>query len=165
MSGPVHRPPLPVRALIAVVGVGALTFNALLMLADRAPRLMQRVGGAAIRRLFERIDADGRAADLLHDPRLPDSDTIVHVAVWAVAVVLIGGAVWSWIGLLVGAAAVLACSLVIEALQGRWSQSRSVEASDAAANLVGVLAGTVVVAACYGIYSALSMMWRGIARR
>ena len=99
------------RAGFAVLGVGVLLFNVLLMLSDRAPGALRRVGGDFVRRLFARIDASERAADVLADPRLPESDAIVHVAVWALAVALVGLAVWTWRGLLVGAVAVFAVSL------------------------------------------------------
>ena len=87
---------------------------------------------------------------MLTDPRLPESDTIVHVAVWALAVTLVGFAVWRWIGLLVGAAVrVRHASLVVEVAQGRLTDTRAVEASDVRGNLAGVALGTVVVAFCY----------------
>ena len=85
-----------VRLFVAIIGVAALLFNALLMLSDRAPDALQRVGGDAVRRLFERIDLGGRGADVLNDPRLPESDTIVHITVWAIAAVFVGWALWSW---------------------------------------------------------------------
>jgi hypothetical protein len=163
MASPVHRPPLPIRAFAALLGVMAVLFNALLMLSDRAPGALRRVGGDFIRRLFERVDAS--AADVLADPRLPESDAIVHVAVWAVAVVLVGWAVWSWVGLFVGAVAVFAGSLVVEAAQGPWSDTRAVEASDVRANAVGVVLGTIAVGICYVTYSAVSALFRDTSRR
>ena len=148
------------RIFVALIGLAALVFNAMLMLSDRAPGALQRIGGSAVRRLFERIDLGGRGADVLDDPRLPENDAIVHVAVWAVAAVLVGWALWSWIGLAVGAIAVFAGSLVIEALQGILSTTRQVESSDVTANLAGVVLGTSVAAACYVIYSALAAVFR-----
>ena len=103
-----------------------------------------------------RIDAGDRAADVLADPRLPESDAIVHVAVWALAVGLVGLAVWSWRGLVIGAIAVFAASLVVEAAQGRWSDTRAVEASDVRANATGVVLGTIAVGCAYVAYSASS---------
>lgn len=161
MAGPAHRPPRLLRGFVALLGLVALAFNAVLMLADRAPGLANRIGGAAIRRLFERIDADPA---VLADPRLPESDSLVHVAVWAVAVVLVGWALWSWIGLFVGAAAVFGSSLVIEVLQGRLSDTREVEARDALANLGGVALGTAFVVLCYLAYSAVAIVVGGISR-
>jgi hypothetical protein len=32
-------------------------------------------------------------------PRLPGSDTLVHLGVWAAATILVGRALWSWGGL------------------------------------------------------------------
>ena len=160
MASPAHRPPLALRAFAALVGVLALVFNVLLMLSDRAPGALRRIGGGPMRRLFERIDLGGRGADVLDDPRLPESDAIVHVVVWALAVVLVGFALWTWIGLAVGAATVFAGSLLLEALQGRLSTTREVEASDVKANLTGVVLGVVAVAACYVSYSVLAGMFR-----
>jgi hypothetical protein len=136
-----------------------------LMLADRAPGLMRDIGGDFVRRLFARIDTGGRRSELLNDPRLPESDAIVHIAVWAIAVVLVGWALWSWAGLFVGACAVAAASLVLEVGQGRWSDSRAVEASDAVANLAGVAAGTAFVIGCYLLYSTISIALRRPPRR
>jgi hypothetical protein len=160
MSWPQHRPPLVLRIFVALIGVAAMVFNVMLMLSDRAPGALQRIGGSAVRRLFERIDLGGRGADVLSDPRLPEDDAIVHVAVWAVAAVLVGWALWSWIGLAVGAIAVFAGSLVIEALQGSLSTTRQVESSDVKANLAGVVLGTTVAALCYVAYSTLAAIFR-----
>ena len=135
IASPARRPPPAVRALAAVAGVAALLFNAMLMLSDRAPGVLHRFGGGVVRRLFERIDAGERAVDVLTDPR--SSDTAVHFAVWALAVILVGWAVWTWIGLLIGAVAVFGASVVVEGLQSRLSTSRSVEAADVRANLAG----------------------------
>lgn len=160
MAWPRHRPPLVLRVFVALLGVAALLFNAMLMLSDRAPGALQRIGGDAVRRLFERIDLGGRGAGVLNDPRLPEDDTIVHIAVWAVAAVLVGWALWSWIGLAVGAVAVFVGSLIIEELQGSVSTTRQVESSDVKANLAGVLLGTAVAAGCYLTYSALASLFR-----
>ncbi len=160
MTSPAHRPHAAIRAFAALLGVAVLLFNALLMLSDRAPGALRRVGGDFVRRLFDRIDASERAADVLADPRLPESDAIVHIAVWAIAVALVGVAAWTWRGLLVGAVAVFAASLVVEVAQGRWSDTRAVEASDVRANAVGVVLGTIAVGACYLTYSALSGLFR-----
>lgn len=160
MARPQHRPPLVLRVIVALLGVAALAFNALLMLSDRAPGAMQRIGGDAMRRLFERIDLGGRGADVLGDPRLPENDAIVHIAVWALAAMLVGWAVWSWIGLAMGAVTVFAGSLVVEKLQGSLSTTRQVEASDVKANLTGVVVGTAVAAACYLAYGALASLFR-----
>jgi len=89
MRRPRSRPPVGVRIIAALFGVSALLFNAALMLSDRAPGLTRRVLGGAQRRLSERIDADSRVR-LAADGRLPESDAIVHIGVWAVAIILVG---------------------------------------------------------------------------
>jgi hypothetical protein len=160
MSWPQHRPPLVLRIFVALLGVAAVLFNVMLMLSDRAPGALQRIGGSAVRRLFERIDLGGRGADVLNDPRLPEDDAVVHVAVWAVVALLVGWALWSWIGLAIGAVAVFAGSLVIEALQGSLSTTREVESSDVKANFAGVVIGSATAAACYIAYSALATVFR-----
>ncbi len=142
-----------------------LLFNLLLMLSDRAPGAIRSLGGDVVRRLFARIDASGPAAEVLADPRLPESDAIVHVAVWALAVGLIGLAVWTWRGLLVGAIAVLAASLVVEAAQGLWTDTREVETSDVRANAAGVVLGAAAVGACYLAYSAVGGLFRITSQR
>ena len=53
-----------------------------------------------------------------------------------------------------------AVSLLVEAAQGRWSDTRAVEASDVRANAVGVGLGTIGVGVCYLAYSALSGLLR-----
>ena len=159
MASPRHRPPLVLRIFVALIGVVALLFNAVLMLSDRAPGYLQRVGGDAITRLFDRIDLGGRGADVLNDPRLPRSDTIVHIAVWAVAAVFVGWALWSWIGLLVGSIVVFGGSAAIEKLQGSVTTTRQVDPHDLAANFTGVAVGTAFVACCYLAYSALASLF------
>lgn len=162
---PRHRPPLGLRVLAALLGVGMLAFNAALMLSDRAPSVLRRVFGDSARRLFERIDAGARVSSVASDPRLPESDALVHIAVWALAIGLVGVAVWSWAGLLIGGVAVFALSLVVEVLQGRLSDTRAVEASDVAANGLGVALGAGAVAACYLAWSALALLFGRDARR
>ena len=136
------------------------------MLSDRAPIASCAVSAATSSAASStRIDAGGRASDVLADPRLPESDAIVHVAVWALAVTLVGFAVWRWIGLLVGAVAVFAVSIVVEAAQGRVTDSRAVEASDVRANLAGVALGTVAVAICYVLYSTVAHLVPVLADR
>ena len=63
-------------------------------------------------------------------------------------------------GLLVGAVAVFAASIVVEAAQGRWSDTRAVEASDVGANVAGVAARHDAVGLCYVAYSAVSGLFR-----
>jgi len=141
------------------LGIGAILFNAALMVSDRAPTVLRRVFGDWVRRLSERIDAGQRIASVTSDPRLPPSDSLVHVAVWAVAVALVGLAVWTWRGLVVGGVVVLGCSLVIELSQGRLSDTRQVERRDAMANALGVGLGVVAVALCYVAWSTVARMF------
>ena len=90
----------------------------------------------------------------------------MHVAVWALAVGLVGLAVWTWRGLVVGALAVFVVSLLVEAAQGRYSDTRLVEAGDVRANAAGVAVGTVAVGVCYLTSStALSGLFRVTSRR
>ena len=154
---PRHRPPVGLRVFIAILGLGAVAFNAALMLSDRAPGASRRIGGGIIARLSERLDAGGRPAQLANDPRLPTSDTLVHIGVWGVAMLFVGLAVWSWRGLAVGAAIVFACSAVIEIGQDRYTSTRTFELGDIVANGIGVALGTAVAAGCY-------LLWSGVAQ-
>jgi hypothetical protein len=160
---PRHRPPVALRALVAVVAVAALGFNAALMLSDRAPGVLRRLFGDAVQRLSARIDASERLANLAATTgtQVPQSDTVVHVAVWAVAALLVGLTVWSWIGLLLGAAVVVGLSALVEIGQGVLTDTRAVEASDMVANALGVAAGTVLAGACYLVWSLLAVVVSG----
>lgn len=154
MVSPRHRPPLVLRALIALLGLGAVAFNAVLMLSDRAPRVSRRLGGELMVRLSERLDSGGRAGRFIDDPRLPASDALVHIGVWGVAMLFVGLAVWSWRGLMIGAGAVFMLSAVIEVGQQRFTRTRTFELGDIVANGIGVALGTVVAAVGYGLWSA-----------
>ena len=142
---------------IAILGLGVVVFNAALMLSDRAPGAGRRIGGGIITRLSERLDAGGRPARLAADPRLPSSDTLVHIGVWGAAMLLVGLAVWSWRGLGVGAAIVFAVSAAIEVGQDRYTNTRTFEMGDIVANGIGVALGTAVAAGCY-------LLWSGVAQ-
>ena len=144
---------------VAILGLGAVAFNAALMLSDRAPGVSRRLGGDLIARLSERLDAGGRPARLRSDPRFPASDTLVHIGVWGVAMLLVGLAVWSWRGLAVGAAIVLVVSAVVEVAQDRYTATRTFEVSDIAANAVGVAVGTLAAAGCYLLWSAVAQLF------
>jgi hypothetical protein len=119
-----------------------------LLLSDRAPRILRSLFGDLVRRITERLDADGRAGAAL-GARDIGGDSIVHFGLWAVAMLVVGLAVWSWAGLIVASITVAGTSLVLEVAQGRYSSSRAVEATDAAFNLLGVAVGAGVAAAVY----------------
>lgn len=142
------------RALVGVAALGAALFNAALMLSDRAPRAARIIGGRFVERLSERIDSDGRVAQVAADPRLPENDALIHIGVWAVAMVLVGLAIWTWRGLLVSTVAVLGLSAVVELGQIRWTRTRTADVSDVLGNMVGIGAGAVFVAGCYLAWSA-----------
>ncbi len=148
-----HRPPVGVRALIALVGFGVVLSNAALLLSDRAPRVLRTVFGDSVRRITERLDTGGRAGSAL-DARDIGSDSIVHFGLWAIATVIVGLAVWSWFGLISAGVVIAATSLFLEVAQGRYSTTRRVEASDAAFNLLGVLAGATAAAVVYLVVEA-----------
>ena len=154
-AGPQRRPPIALRVLAGLLAAGAVVFNAALMLSDRAPRATRRILGGFQRRLSERIDADGRA-HLAADEYLPEGDAIIHISVWAVAVILVGMMVWSWRGLAIAALGVFAVSIAIELGQGRFSETRSVENSDILANAAGIAVGVTLTACAYLAWSAVS---------
>jgi hypothetical protein len=137
------------------MGVFSVVSIVALMLSDRAPRLLRDVFGDAAERLSERIDASAR---LPSTDRLPESDFLVHVGLWGVAVVLVGWTVWSWRGLLIGVLSMLALSMMVEAAQGMYSDTRKVEVSDVTANAVGVGLGAAAAAACYLLWSAAAWL-------
>ena len=143
-----HRPGLGVRSAVALAGIGVVVINAVLLLSDRAPRILRAVFGDGVRRITDRLDAGGRGNAAIA-ARDIGGDSIVHFGLWAVATLVIGLAVWSWIGLVATSLAVAATSLMLEVAQGRYSSSRAVEASDAAFNLLGVVAGATVAAVLY----------------
>ncbi len=143
------------RAIIGFLGVVAVASIAAIMLSDRAPSALERIFGDVAQRISDRIDASER---LPSTDQLPESDFIVHFGLWAGAAVLVGWALWTWRGLIVGALALLATSLVVEAAQGVYSDTRAVEAHDAAANALGVGLGVTVVALSYLVWSAIAAL-------
>jgi hypothetical protein len=151
---PQYRPPLALRAMSALLGMGAVAFAVALMLSDRAPGVLRRLFGEDVRRLWDRIDASQRA-QFVSEADLPGPDFVIHVVVWAVIVALVGMAIWTWRGLTATAVGSFAGSVVIELAQGRYSDTRSVELSDVVANGVGVAIGTGAVALMYLAWSAV----------
>ena len=81
------------RWLSGVMGVLVLAANTVILLSDRAPGLF--------RRLSARLDASSLqpvSAQVPPGGRLPETDFMIHVALWALATVLVAlamGPVWS----------------------------------------------------------------------
>ena len=150
--GPGGRPFRGWRVVPLLLSLGALAANAVILLSDRAP--------GVFRRLSARIDAGvHRAAGAAGvdvpggGVRVPQSDFDVHVAIWAVAALLVGLAMWSWASLVVGSAAVLVASAGLELAQDAYSRSRTVQFEDLLGNILGVVTGTCAVA-------AFALLWR-----
>ena len=160
---PVDRPPLVSRLFAALLGLGAALGAAALLLSDRAPGAVRSVFGERARRLWERIDASERV-DLPPGSELPPADFLVHIGIWAVVATLVGLAVWSWRGLLVAGVLLVASSAALELAQGRYAETRSVEARDAMANAIGIGVGLVVAAGCYVTWSAMAALARRLRR-
>lgn len=155
--GPGGRPFRGWRVVPLLLSVGALAVNAVILLSDRAPGLF--------RRLSSRIDAGvHRAAGAAGvdvpggSVGVPQSDFDVHVAIWAVAALLVGLAMWSWASLVMGSATVLVASVAMELAQGVYSSSRSVQFEDLVGNTLGVVIGT-------GAVVAFSLAWRVLVTR
>ena len=150
--GPGGRPFRGWRVVPLLLSLGACAANAVVLLSDRAPGLLGRIA--------RRIDAGvNRAASATgievpgRNVRVPRSDFDVHVAIWAVAALLVGLAMWSWLSLLMANGALFSASVALELAQAGYSRSRHVELSDMAGNAVGVAAGTLAVA-------TFAVLWR-----
>lgn len=152
-----HRPPVALRALVALVGVAVVASNAAIMLSDRAPGLLRRITLGLAERISRRLDTRTPAA-LARDPRLPDGDMLVHIGVWAAATILVGWALWSWGGVLIGSAGVLMTSYVVEFMQERVTDTRVFDIGDLAANTLGVLLGAAVVAVSYLLWNTIGTL-------
>lgn len=153
---PLRRPSPLVRAGIGVAALLMLAFNAALMTADRAPRLIKFVLGDIVRALSDRIDAGGRVD--VRDARPLAGDATVHIGLWFAVVVLVALTIWSWRGLAATAVGVFLVSVAVELGQGRYSTTRSVERSDVFFNGVGVALGVLAAAAIF-------TLWDRAARR
>jgi hypothetical protein len=143
--GPGGRPFRGWRIVPLLLSLGAFAANAVILLSDRAPGLF--------RRLSSRIDvgvhraAGAAGVDVSGTSvRVPQSDFNVHVALWAVAALLVGLAMWSWASLVMGSAAVLVTSAGLELAQKAYTQSRTVQFEDLLGNTMGVVIGTGAVA-------------------
>lgn len=150
--GPGGRPFRGWRVVPLLLGLAAFAANAVILLSDRAPGLF--------RRLSTKIDAGvNRAAGAagVEVPGagvgVPQSDFDVHVAIWAVAALLVGLAMWSWVSLVMGSAAVLLTSAGLELAQQAYTRSRTVQFEDLLGNTLGVVTGTCAVA-------AFALAWR-----
>lgn len=155
------RAPLALRAVVGLIALAALAFNAVLMISDRAPAAAKRLAGDFPQRLSDRLDAS-RSVDT---GQLPGNDAIVHIGVWAVATLLIVLTFWRWWSLVPLAAAMFVTSVAVEVGQGRYSTSRAVERSDIVANGVGVSIGAAAAAACMFVWAVVSASTRGIRRQ
>ena len=148
-----------IRLLAGLLGLAASLFAVALMLSDRAPGLVDQVFGDATQRLWDRVDASGRA-DFVTADRVPESDNLVHIAVWAIVMLLVGATVWSWRWLLAATPIVIGLSAVVEVGQGRWADTRTVEGSDVVANGLGVVLGVTAAALLYLLWSAAASLLR-----
>jgi len=147
---------------VGLLGFAAMLITAALLLSDRAPSALRTVFGERARRLWARIDA-GNRVDVptgTAATELTQADFLVHVTLWAIIAVLVGVAIWTWRGLAMAAGVLAASSVALELAQGRFATTRSVEATDAAANLVGIALGTAAAAACYLAWSAAAALRR-----
>jgi hypothetical protein len=151
-----YRAPIGLRAFVAILALGAVLSNVALLLSDRAPAVLRVLFGDFARRLSNRLDSDGQAGNAL-EARNVGNDSLVHFGLWAVATILIGIAVWSWIGLATSALAISAGSLLTEVAQGHYSSTRAVESTDALFNLLGVGTGT---AAGWHCSTSGTALWR-----
>jgi hypothetical protein len=150
--GPSGRPFGGWRVVPLLLGLVSFAVNLVVLLSDRAPGLLSR--------LSLRIDAGAhRAAGAAGvdvpggSVRVPQSDFDVHVAIWAVAALLVGLAMWSWASLVMGSATVLVASVGIELSQEAFSQSRNLQLQDLIGNVLGVVTGTSAVV-------AFALAWR-----
>ncbi|MDQ3978611.1 MAG: hypothetical protein M3314_03540 [Actinomycetota bacterium] len=131
--GPGGRPFAGWRPLAALLGVGTLLAVAVVLLSDRAPGVLSWFS--------TRIDAgSSRAASVASEFR-PRTAFQLHLLIWAVVTALVGLAMWSSTSVLAAAIAILALSLGAERAQDVLTQTRSMQISDAIANVFGVLAG------------------------
>lgn len=150
--GPGGRPFRGWRLLPMLLSICAFAANAAILLSDRAPGLLGRIA----RRIDAGVDKAAGAAGIDvpgRSVRVPQSDFDVHVAIWAVAALLVGLAMWSWRSLLLGNGLVLATSVLLELAQAGYSRSRTVEMADVAGNAAGALLGTLAVA-------GFALVWR-----
>lgn len=162
--GPQNRPPFASRVFLGMAGLVAMMFTIAVMLSDRAPGALKAVFGDRLRALWERVDASGRAPSIATEASQAPTDFIVHILIWAVVASLVGMAIWTWRGLAIGAVALFASGIFVELAQGRYADTRVVEASDVFANGIGITLGTVTAAAAYLIWSGAASAVRAFRR-
>ena len=158
---PRDRPPAGLRIMVGLLGFVSMLSAAALLLSDRAPGMLTTLFGDRARRLWARIDATERV-DLPAAADIPPTDFLAHVAIWLVVTSLVGLAVWSWRGLVAGALILAGLSVALELAQGRYAAMRSVQASDALANLIGVSVGVAVVVVSYVTWTAIASVVRWV---
>jgi hypothetical protein len=129
-----------------LLSLGSFAANGAILLSDRAPGFLGR--------LSARVDAGlSRAAGATgldvpgRDVGVPRSDFDVHVAIWALAALLVGLATWSWLSLLLANGLVFSASVGLELSQRFLTTSRQVQLQDLFGNALGVVTGTCAVAA------------------
>ena len=160
---PLDRPPAWGRLFVGLLGVVAMLTTAALLLSDRAPDILRSVFGERARQLWARIDS-GNRVDLAAGSQVTQPDFMVHVALWTVVTVLAGFAIWTWRGLLIAVVTLAAASVGLELAQGRYADTRNVQASDALANLVGISAGATAAGLCYLAWSGTATIIRRARR-
>jgi len=138
-----------------VLSLGGFAANGLILLSDRAPGLFGRISAridAGVTRAAGATGVDVPGGDV----RVPQSDFDVHVAIWAVATLLVGLAAWSWLSLCMAGGSVFLTSVAVELSQQFLTTSRTVQRQDVMANAVGVLTGSCAVAVFALVWSAVS---------
>ena len=136
------RLPPPLRWLSGAIGVLVLAANTLILLSDRAPGLF--------RRLSARLDVSSVQTVSTQAPpggRLPETDFMIHVVMWALATALVGLAMGSFLSKVVAAGTVLAYSAAVEVGQCVFTSIRSPQRADLVGNAVGVAAGLAAAVA------------------
>jgi hypothetical protein len=126
------------RVLAGLVCAGLVAAALVLMFTDRAPGTLSR--------LSDRVERSERtAARVLSEARTPESDTEVHLAIWA-AVTLTGGlAAGRRRRVLPVAAAVLVLATAVELAQEHVTARRTTQTDDLIANVAGVALGAAIL--------------------
>ncbi len=111
-----------------------LLVSAVVLLSNRAPGLLAWFS--------DRIDGGSSRVAQVASQVQPRTAFQIHLLLWAVTTSVVGLAMWSSRSVLGAAIAVLILSLVSERAQEVLTQTRSLQMSDAVANVFGVLAGS-----------------------